>query len=104
MAFSVEDGYIIEIEDEQLREEVAAAAADVGNATYNLAESGIATNGEVKELIGSILLDEKAGGTVHFAIDNDSGIGGDTDALIHLDGVIQEPTVYTDGEEIELPA
>ncbi|MFT4885370.1 MAG: leucyl aminopeptidase (aminopeptidase T) [Natronomonas sp.] len=55
------------------------------------------------DLIGSTLLDEKAGGTVHIALGDDAGIGGDNDAPIHMDGVLREPTVYADGEEIDLP-
>jgi leucyl aminopeptidase (aminopeptidase T) len=57
----------------------------------------------VTDLIGSTLLDEKAGGTVHIALGDDAGIGGDNDAPIHMDGVLREPTVYADGEEIDLP-
>jgi len=36
-----------------------------GGTAYNLAELGIGTNVGVDELVGSVLLDEKAGGTVH---------------------------------------
>jgi leucyl aminopeptidase (aminopeptidase T) len=50
-----------------------------------------------------VLLDEKAAGTVHVAIGDDAGIGGDTEAPVHLDGIIRDPTVYADGEEVELP-
>ena len=55
------------------------------------------------DLVGSVLLDEKAAGTVHIAIGDDAGIGGDTEAPIHSDGIIREPTVYADGEEVDLP-
>jgi leucyl aminopeptidase (aminopeptidase T) len=55
------------------------------------------------ELVGSVLLDEKAAGTVHVAIGDDASIGGDTEAPLHLDGIIREPTVYADGAEVELP-
>ncbi|MDR5655932.1 aminopeptidase [Halodesulfurarchaeum sp. HSR-GB] len=104
LAFEVDDGVVTDIEDDQIRETVEGAAESVGEAAFNLAELGIGTNVAVSELVGSVLLDEKAAGTVHFAIGDDAGIGGDTDAPIHLDGVIREPTVFVDGEEIELPA
>lgn len=103
VSFSVTDGFVTDIADERLREAVEDAASEVGEAAYNLAEFGIGTNLGVRELMGSILLDEKAGGTVHFAIGDDSGIGGDTEAPIHLDGVLRNPTVYADGTEIDLP-
>ena len=101
--FEVEDGMVTHIADDGLRAEVEAAAEEAGDAAYNLAELGIGTNVAVTELVGSVLLDEKAAGTVHIAIGDDHAIGGDTDAPIHQDGILTEPTVFVDGEEIELP-
>jgi leucyl aminopeptidase (aminopeptidase T) len=104
LEFEVEDGHVTHISDDAVREEVEAAAGEVGEAAYNLAELGIGTNLAVEELVGSVLLDEKAAGTVHIAIGDDHGIGGDTHAPLHLDGIVTGPTVYADGEEIELPS
>ncbi|MFB6121679.1 MAG: aminopeptidase [Halobacteriaceae archaeon] len=103
LTFEVEDGYVTHISDDAVREQVEAAAEEVGRDAYNLAELGIGTNVAVTELVGSVLLDEKAGGTVHIAIGDDAGIGGDTNAPLHLDGILREPTVYVDGEELSLP-
>ncbi|OYR40700.1 aminopeptidase [Halorubrum sp. Hd13] len=103
LAFEVDDGLVTSIDDDAIRADVEAAAESVGDAAYNLAELGIGTNVGVDELVGSVLLDEKAGGTVHIAIGDDAGIGGETDAPIHLDGILRNPTVYADGEEIQLP-
>ena len=103
LRFEVEDGYVTEISDDEIRGQVEAAAEEVGRDAYNLAELGIGTNVGVTDLVGSVLLDEKAAGTVHVAIGDDAGIGGDTDAPLHLDGIIREPTVWADGEEVELP-
>ncbi len=103
LEFDVEDGQVTRISDDEIRGLVEDAAEEVGDAAYNLAELGIGTNVAVTELVGSVLLDEKAGGTVHIAIGDDAGIGGDTEAPIHFDGILREPTVYADGEEIELP-
>jgi leucyl aminopeptidase (aminopeptidase T) len=36
-------------------------------------------------------------------VGDDASIGGDTDAPIHSDGVLREPTVYVDGEVVALP-
>lgn len=101
--FEVADGYITAIGDDAIREQVDAAADEVGQAAYNLAEVGIGTNVGVTTLIGSVLLDEKAGGTVHVAIGDDAGIGGDTEAPLHLDGIMTDPTVYADGIAVDLP-
>ena len=103
LEFEVEDGYVTEISDDEIRAEVEAAAEEVGQDAYNVAELGIGTNVAAESLIGSVLLDEKAGGTVHIAIGDDHAIGGDVEAPIHSDGIIREPTVYADGEEVELP-
>ncbi|MFC6787580.1 aminopeptidase [Halobaculum halobium] len=103
LRFEVEDGFVTDISDDEVREQVEAAAEEVGRDAYNLAELGIGTNVGVTALVGSVLLDEKAAGTVHIAIGDDAGIGGDTDAPLHLDGIVTDPTVYADGEEIDLP-
>jgi len=103
LAFEVEDGYVTSISDEEIRAQVEAASEEVGDAAYNLAELGIGANVGVTELVGSVLLDEKAGGTVHIAIGDDHGIGGDVEAPLHLDGILTEPTVYADGSEVTLP-
>jgi leucyl aminopeptidase (aminopeptidase T) len=103
LRFEVEDGFVTHISDDEIREQVETASEEVGRDAYNLAELGIGTNVAVTELVGSVLLDEKAAGTVHIAIGDDAGIGGDTDAPLHLDGIIRDPTVYADGNEIDLP-
>ena len=104
LEFYVDDGQVTEISDEAVREQIETAAEDAGEAAYNLAELGIGTNVGVAELVGSVLLDEKAAGTVHIAIGDDAAIGGETEAPLHLDGILRDPTVYADGEEIELPS
>lgn len=103
LEFDVEDGQVTRISDDEIRETVEGAAEEVGDAAYNLAELGIGTNVAVTDLVGSVLLDEKAAGTVHVALGDDASIGGDNEAPIHLDGIIRKPTVYADGEKVELP-
>jgi len=103
LRFEVTDGYVTHVSDDAVRGQIEAAREEVGDAAANLAELGIGTNVGVTELVGSVLLDEKAAGTVHVAIGDDASIGGDTEAPLHLDGIIREPTVYADGEMVELP-
>jgi len=102
--FTVEDGTVTHIADDAVRSDVEEAAEAAGDGAYNLAELGIGTNVAVTDLVGSVLLDEKAGGTVHIAIGDDHGMGGDVNVPIHLDGILTEPTVYADGKEVTLPA
>jgi leucyl aminopeptidase (aminopeptidase T) len=103
LRFEVEDGYVTHISDDAVREQVEEGAESVGRDAYNLAELGIGTNVGVSDLVGSVLLDEKAAGTVHIAIGDDASIGGDTEAPLHLDGIVREPTVWADGEVVNLP-
>lgn len=103
LTFEVDDGYVTEISDDDIRDQIETAAEEAGQAAYNLAELGIGTNVGVDELVGSVLLDEKAAGTVHIAIGDNASIGGETEAPLHLDGILREPTVLVDGTEIELP-
>jgi leucyl aminopeptidase (aminopeptidase T) len=102
--FVVEDGLVTSVSDDAVREQLETAAAEVGDAAYNLAELGVGTNVGVASLVGSVLLDEKAAGTVHVAVGDDASIGGDVEAPVHLDGVLRDPTLYADGEPIELPS
>ncbi|MFC4405480.1 aminopeptidase [Haloarchaeobius iranensis] len=103
VTIEVADGFVTATDSDEIDAMLETAAEAVGQDAYNLAELGIGTNVAVTELVGSVLLDEKAGGTVHIAFGDDAGIGGDTSAPLHQDGIIRDPTVYADGEEVELP-
>ncbi|PSQ51987.1 aminopeptidase [Halobacteriales archaeon SW_8_65_20] len=103
VAVTVEDGYVTDFSDDEVAAQFERASEDAGRDAYNLAELGIGTNVAVTDLVGSVLLDEKAAGTVHIAVGDNASIGGETDAPIHSDGVIRDPTVFVDGEEISLP-
>jgi len=66
---------------------------------YNLAEFGIGTNDKAI-ITGKFLEDEKAIGTIHFALGNNISFGGNVNVPIHLDGLVQKPTVIVDGQII----
>jgi len=93
-----EDGYATEISSDALREKTDA----VGDPGRNLAELGVGAN-PAATLIGNVLQDEKVAGTVHVAVGDSSGFGGDVECDLHLDGVVTEPRLYADGERFELP-
>lgn len=67
-----------------------ATAEEYARNAYNLGELGIGINPEAK-VIGNMLIDEKAYNTCHIAIG--SNYDEDARALIHLDGLIQNPTI-----------
>ena len=66
--------------------------------TNNLGELGIGLNPSAT-IIGNMLEDEKVYGTCHIAIG--ANYDNDARALIHLDGLIKEPTITVTGEGFE---
>jgi len=92
-----EDGRATEVSHDGLRERMEA----VGDCGRSLAELGVGVN-PAATLIGNVLQDEKARGTVHVAVGDSSGFGGDVDCDLHLDGVVKSPRLYADGEPVEL--
>jgi leucyl aminopeptidase (aminopeptidase T) len=66
--------------------------------TNNLGELGIGLNPSAT-IIGNMLEDEKEYGTCHIAIG--ANYDNDARALIHLDGLIKEPTITVTGEGFE---
>lgn len=64
-----------------------------------VAELGIGTNPNAT-ITGNILEDEKAVETIHIAFGTNTGIGGENQASVHIDGVVRAPTVELDGRPI----
>jgi aminopeptidase len=58
----------------------------------HIAELGIGTNPLARD-VSSMIEGEKIQGTIHVALGDDSGIGGENEATEHLDHVICNPTV-----------
>jgi len=67
----------------------------------NLAELGVGTNPEAR-LRGVVLEDEKIYGTVHLALGDNAGFGGNTRAGIHIDLVITGADLYVDDRPLVL--
>ncbi|MFP4632477.1 MAG: aminopeptidase [Halobacteriales archaeon] len=98
LVIEFEGGRAVSIEHEDVRERVDAA----GDCGRNLAELGVGLN-PAATLIGEVLQDEKVAGTVHVAVGDSSGFGGDVECDVHLDGVVLDPSVEVDGVELDLP-
>ena len=64
-----------------------------------IAEFAIGTNPKAK-IIGNILEDEKVLQTCHFAFGSNTTFGGNNQSNIHLDGIIDKPTIYLDSTKI----
>lgn len=61
----------------------------------NIAELGIGTNPYVK-LDSSVLENEKKLGTCHIAVGDSKSMGGEVTSDIHIDFVVDKPTIYFD--------
>jgi hypothetical protein len=76
---------------------------DAGEGADVIAELGIGLNQALRPR-GNVLFDEKAAGTAHVAIgDNTGPYLGDNVATIHVDCVFSEPQLWVDGEPVEMP-
>ena len=64
-----------------------------------IAELGIGTNYGMKP-VGWSIYDEKALGTAHIAIGNNIHLGGVNEASIHIDFVLNKPTIKADKEPV----
>ena len=96
----VKDGYVSETEG-SYAEELNGIFDQMGHNARNIAELGIGMNPKSK-LCGILLEDEKVGNTVHVALGDNTGFGGDVSVQLHYDGIITEPKLYLDDEEIDL--
>lgn len=90
-----EDGIAHSIGGGSEAERLVEILDQAGPEAYKLAEIGIGTHHAAK-ITGKVLEDEKVMGTIHLALGNDLGFGGSNDVPLHLDGVVDKPTMVTD--------
>jgi leucyl aminopeptidase (aminopeptidase T) len=93
----VKDGIVIDIRGGEEAEKLRNILADLSTEARMIGEFGIGANPGAK-ISGIILEDEKAFGTIHFALGSNFDFGGTIRAPIHIDMVILKPTVYIDGK------
>lgn len=103
----IEGGEIIEIkggeEAKQLENALkwaASIAKNPGN-VRRICELGIGLNPQAS-IIGAMIVDDKTLGTAHIGIGSNYWFGGSIYAIIHLDQVFKNPTIYLDGELLKI--
>jgi aminopeptidase len=88
-------------------DEVLQAMLDTDDGARVLGELGIGTNRGVDRPIGSILVDEKMGGTVHLALGRSyPETGGTNESAVHWDMICdlrRGGRITADGEPIQIP-
>ncbi|MGA9139699.1 MAG: aminopeptidase [Methanocella sp.] len=96
----IKDGFCVAAEGDHAMD-LNAIFSQLGHNARNLAELGIGMNPKAKPC-GIVLEDEKAGNTIHVALGNNTGFGGDVSVPMHYDGIVTRPTLYADGERLDL--
>lgn len=99
IALTLEDGFVTDVDGGAQADELRNVFEENDDNARNLAEFAIGTNPKAK-LIGNLAEDKKREGTIHFAVGDNESLGGTTQSEIHLDGVIESPTVSLDGTTV----
>lgn len=100
LELTFKDGKVVSIMGDRAKE-LEKVLSQFDDEAKKIAEFAIGMNPKAR-FYGLLVEDEKVGGSVHIAIGNNSGFGGNNNVDIHMDGVISEPDLYIDGEKIEL--
>ncbi len=103
----VEEGKIVEIKGGKdadtlrLTLDWAEAKAKHPWGVRRIGEFGIGLNPKAKS-VGATVIDEKVLGTAHFAIGSNYWFGGTIYAIIHLDQIFRNPSVYVDDDLLKV--
>ncbi|MBN1390809.1 MAG: aminopeptidase [Candidatus Thermoplasmatota archaeon] len=92
----VENGLITDITGNNME---VRSLMERGKCARTICEFGIGMNPR-SNIIGNILEDQKALGTVHFGFGDNSTFGGEVRCDIHVDGMVLKPDVLIDGTQI----
>lgn len=95
----IEDGEIVSYNGGNKANILKQVIEDAGENANIVGEFAIGTNPKA-HIIGNILEDEKVKGTCHFAFGSNTTLGGKNQSSVHLDGIIDRPTIYVDGEKV----
>ena len=101
--FIVEDGTVIDVKGGSLAATIRQSYGEVAKklktkdreSVWTVAEFGFGMNPNAR-LVGNVLEDEKRMGSCYFSIGDNSGLGGSSNAGIHISGVLAEPSVWLD--------
>ncbi|MGB9561227.1 MAG: aminopeptidase [bacterium] len=97
---TIDNGYITKLDGKNASKHIEKIFETHPKNATAVAELGIGTNPKAI-VTGNPLEDEKAIGTVHIAFGDNASMGGKiSDAEIHIDGIILNPTLYIDDELI----
>jgi 2,5-dihydroxypyridine 5,6-dioxygenase len=100
ITIEVVDGRITQVTGgREARDLLARLTGATDEEVFNIAEFGIGLN-PAGEVCGVLIEDESTQGTGHIGIGDNSTMGGETRAPLHLDVIFWHPTIVLDGHEI----
>ena len=99
----VEDGTVVDVKGGSLAATIRQSYGEVAKnlkakdreSVWTVAEFGFGMNPSAR-LVGNVLEDEKRMGSCYFSIGDNSGLGGTSNAGIHVSGVLAKPSVWLD--------
>ena len=103
----IKDGEIVNIKGADEAKELentlkwAASVAKNPGSVKRICELGIGLNPKAS-IIGAMIVDDKTLGTAHIGIGSNYWFGGNIYAIIHLDQVFKNPTIYLDKELLKI--
>jgi len=95
LRMNFEEGRIIDFKAEKGRASFQNLLEKAQGNKDRIAEFGVGINHGMKP-VGIRIYDEKALGTVHIAIGNNTHLGGINEASIHMDFILYKPTIKAD--------
>lgn len=101
--FIVENGTVVDVKGGTLAATIRQSYGEVAKklkakdreSVWTVAEFGFGMNPSAR-LVGNVLEDEKRMGGCYFSIGDNTGLGGTSNAGIHVSGVLAEPSVWLD--------
>ncbi len=100
ITLTVQNGSVVSANGERAGE-LETLLDRFGPKARSIAELGIGMNPQAR-ICGLLVEDEKVWDTAHIALGSNIGFGGDVSVALHVDCVIGRPTLYADGEKIDL--
>jgi aminopeptidase len=100
LTLTFKGGIVTSIEGERSKE-LESLLGSFGPNARKIAELGIGMNPKAR-VCGLLVEDEKVGNTVHVALGDSHGFGGDVHIGLHVDGVMSGPGLAFDGENIDV--
>ena len=95
----VKNGKIVKISGKDEAKKLMRILKKADRNAKILCEFSLGTNPKAK-IIGNVLNDEKVLGTCHVAFGDNKSMGGKNESNVHIDGVIQKPTIWFDDKLI----